>query len=63
MIHFLQSVPLSASLALQVKKLNSMIAEKKTALAPIIKELRPLRQECQVTNTHTIIYLTHLSLR
>ncbi|KAG7263000.1 hypothetical protein CRUP_016517 [Coryphaenoides rupestris] len=31
-----------------VKKLNSMIAEKKTALAPIIKELRPLRQECQI---------------
>uniref|UniRef100_A0A8C5LJC6 Intraflagellar transport protein 81 homolog n=1 Tax=Leptobrachium leishanense TaxID=445787 RepID=A0A8C5LJC6_9ANUR len=30
-----------------VKKLNSMIADKKTALAPIIKELRPLRQKCQ----------------
>lgn len=29
----------------QVKKLNSMIAEKKTALAPIIKELRSLRQQ------------------
>ncbi|XP_029016957.1 intraflagellar transport protein 81 homolog [Betta splendens] len=30
-----------------VKKLNSMIVEKKTALAPIIKELRSLRQRCQ----------------
>ncbi|XP_030593276.1 intraflagellar transport protein 81 homolog [Archocentrus centrarchus] len=30
-----------------VKKLNSMIAEKKSALAPIIKELRSLRQRCQ----------------
>uniref|UniRef100_A0A3Q3A2L0 Intraflagellar transport protein 81 homolog n=1 Tax=Kryptolebias marmoratus TaxID=37003 RepID=A0A3Q3A2L0_KRYMA len=28
-----------------VKKLNSMIAEKKSALAPIIKELRSLRQQ------------------
>ncbi|XP_022070165.1 intraflagellar transport protein 81 homolog [Acanthochromis polyacanthus] len=30
-----------------VKKLNSMIVEKKSALAPIIKELRSLRQHCQ----------------
>ncbi|XP_076020883.1 intraflagellar transport protein 81 homolog [Genypterus blacodes] len=30
-----------------VKKLNSMIVEKKSALAPIIKELRTLRQRCQ----------------
>ncbi|MGH0161658.1 UNVERIFIED_CONTAM: hypothetical protein FKN15_041605 [Acipenser sinensis] len=30
-----------------VKKLNSVIAEKKSALAPVIKELRPLRQNCQ----------------
>ncbi|KAM8760652.1 intraflagellar transport protein 81 homolog [Acanthopagrus schlegelii] len=30
-----------------VKKLNSMIVEKKSALAPIIKELRTLRQQCQ----------------
>ncbi|XP_075034432.1 intraflagellar transport protein 81 homolog [Mixophyes fleayi] len=30
-----------------VKKLNSMISNKKTALAPVIKELRPLRQKCQ----------------
>ncbi|MBN3309343.1 intraflagellar transport protein 81 homolog [Amia ocellicauda] len=30
-----------------VKKLNSVIAEKKAALAPVIKELRPLRQKCQ----------------
>ncbi|KAK5871699.1 hypothetical protein PBY51_004562 [Eleginops maclovinus] len=30
-----------------VKKLNSMIVEKKSALAPIIKELRSLRQCCQ----------------
>ncbi|XP_071778342.1 intraflagellar transport protein 81 homolog [Centroberyx gerrardi] len=30
-----------------VKKLNSVIVEKKSALAPIIKELRSLRQQCQ----------------
>ncbi|KAL6114709.1 ift81 [Pungitius sinensis] len=30
-----------------VKKLNSMIVEKKSALAPLIKELRSLRQRCQ----------------
>ncbi|XP_068573574.1 intraflagellar transport protein 81 homolog [Cebidichthys violaceus] len=30
-----------------VKKLNSMIVEKKSALAPIITELRSLRQRCQ----------------
>uniref|UniRef100_A0A4W3HE11 Intraflagellar transport protein 81 homolog n=1 Tax=Callorhinchus milii TaxID=7868 RepID=A0A4W3HE11_CALMI len=30
-----------------VKKLNILIAEKKSALAPVIKELRPLRQRCQ----------------
>nr|XP_020454832.1 intraflagellar transport protein 81 homolog isoform X2 [Monopterus albus] len=30
-----------------VKKLNSMIVEKKSALAPVIKELRSLRQRCQ----------------
>ncbi|XP_061622661.1 intraflagellar transport protein 81 homolog isoform X1 [Phyllopteryx taeniolatus] len=33
-----------------VKQLNSMIVEKKSALAPIIKELRSLRQQCQVLN-------------
>ncbi|XP_054628730.1 intraflagellar transport protein 81 homolog isoform X2 [Dunckerocampus dactyliophorus] len=33
-----------------VKQLNSMIVEKKSALAPIIKELRSLRQQCQVIN-------------
>ncbi|XP_069022328.1 intraflagellar transport protein 81 homolog [Embiotoca jacksoni] len=33
-----------------VKKLNSMIVEKKSALAPIIKELRSLRQQCQELN-------------
>lgn len=33
----------------QVKKLNSMIAEKKSALAPIIKELRSLRQRRAVS--------------
>ncbi|OCU02076.1 intraflagellar transport protein 81 homolog isoform X1 [Xenopus laevis] len=36
-----------------VKKLNSRIAEKKSALAPVIKELRPLRQRCQeLTQEH-----------
>ncbi|KAL2092766.1 hypothetical protein ACEWY4_012564 [Coilia grayii] len=29
-----------------VKKLNSVIVDKKSALAPLIKELRPLRQQC-----------------
>ncbi|KAI3372262.1 hypothetical protein L3Q82_022764, partial [Scortum barcoo] len=31
----------------RVKKLNSMIVEKKSSLAPVIKELRSLRQRCQ----------------
>ncbi|XP_020928704.1 intraflagellar transport protein 81 homolog isoform X3 [Sus scrofa] len=31
-----------------VKKLNSLVTEKKSALAPVIKELRQLRQKCQV---------------
>ncbi|XP_043924583.1 intraflagellar transport protein 81 homolog [Protopterus annectens] len=36
-----------------VKELNSIIAEKKSALAPVIKELRPLRQKCQeLTEEH-----------
>uniref|UniRef100_A0A452IZA0 IFT81 calponin homology domain-containing protein n=1 Tax=Gopherus agassizii TaxID=38772 RepID=A0A452IZA0_9SAUR len=30
-----------------VKKLNAMVADKKSSLAPIIKELRQLRQNCQ----------------
>uniref|UniRef100_A0A5G2R5B3 Intraflagellar transport protein 81 homolog n=1 Tax=Sus scrofa TaxID=9823 RepID=A0A5G2R5B3_PIG len=30
-----------------VKKLNSLVTEKKSALAPVIKELRQLRQKCQ----------------
>ncbi|OXB84942.1 UNVERIFIED_CONTAM: hypothetical protein H355_016064 [Colinus virginianus] len=30
-----------------VKKLNTMVAEKKSSLAPVIKELRQLRQKCQ----------------
>ncbi|NXK85803.1 IFT81 protein, partial [Formicarius rufipectus] len=30
-----------------VKKLNAMVAEKKASLAPVIKELRQLRQKCQ----------------
>lgn len=40
----------------QVKKLNAMVAEKKSSLAPVIKELRQLRQKCQVgrtTSTHS----------
>ncbi|NXF74698.1 IFT81 protein, partial [Sclerurus mexicanus] len=30
-----------------VKKLNAVVAEKKASLAPVIKELRQLRQKCQ----------------
>ncbi|NXA37359.1 IFT81 protein, partial [Eudromia elegans] len=30
-----------------VKKLNAMVADKKSSLAPVIKELRQLRQKCQ----------------
>lgn len=33
----------------QVKKLNAMVADKKSSLAPIIKDLRQLRQKCQVS--------------
>jgi len=32
-----------------VQKLHTVIAEKKEMLAPIIKELRPMRQRCQVS--------------
>lgn len=32
----------------QVKKLNSRIVNKKSALAPVLKSLRSLRQQCQV---------------
>ncbi len=38
----------AVALLLQVKKLNSKIVEKKSALSPIIKELRSLRQRSQV---------------
>ncbi|XP_044296534.1 intraflagellar transport protein 81 homolog isoform X2 [Varanus komodoensis] len=31
----------------EVKKLNAMVADKKSSLAPIIKDLRQLRQKCQ----------------
>ncbi|XP_015780699.1 PREDICTED: intraflagellar transport protein 81 homolog [Acropora digitifera] len=31
-----------------VRTLNATIADKKSALAPVIKELRPMRQKCQV---------------
>ncbi len=34
----------------QVKKLNSVIAEKKSALSPLIKDLRALRQEHAVSD-------------
>lgn len=35
-------------MSVMVQKLNLKIAEKKARLAPVIKELRPLRQQCQV---------------
>lgn len=38
---------------LQVKELNSRIVDQKSALAPVIKELRSLRQTCQVSRIHT----------
>ncbi|XP_015917332.1 intraflagellar transport protein 81 homolog isoform X2 [Parasteatoda tepidariorum] len=34
-------------MSIMVQKLNLKIAEKKARLAPVIKELRPLRQQCQ----------------
>lgn len=34
-------------LAQQIHKLNTNIADKKAQLAPVIKDLRPLRQRCQ----------------
>ncbi|KFM67816.1 Intraflagellar transport protein 81-like protein, partial [Stegodyphus mimosarum] len=34
-------------MSVMVQKLNLKIAEKKARLAPVIKELRPLRQQCQ----------------
>lgn len=38
-------------MSVMVQKLNLKIAEKKARLAPVIKELRPLRQQCQVKLT------------
>ncbi|KAH0625423.1 hypothetical protein JD844_014920 [Phrynosoma platyrhinos] len=35
------------SMSEMVKKLNAMVADKKSSLAPIIKDLRQLRQRCQ----------------
>jgi len=39
----------------QVKKLNAMVAEKKACLAPVIKELRQLRQKCQVSRNSSLV--------
>ncbi|XP_010202919.2 intraflagellar transport protein 81 homolog isoform X1 [Colius striatus] len=35
------------NMSAMVKKLNALVAEKKASLAPVIKELRQLRQSCQ----------------
>ena len=35
----------------QVRQLNATISDKKSSLAPIIKELRPMRQKCQVLSS------------
>nr|XP_012788755.1 unnamed protein product [Sorex araneus] len=46
----MRNEPIEGKLSLyrqQVKKLNSLVSEKKSALAPVIKELRQLRQKCQ----------------
>uniref|UniRef100_A0A452TN89 Intraflagellar transport protein 81 homolog n=1 Tax=Ursus maritimus TaxID=29073 RepID=A0A452TN89_URSMA len=43
-----------------VKKLNSLVSEKKSALAPVIKELRQLRQKCQVSK-FDLLYFCILS--
>lgn len=42
----------------QVKKLNAMVAEKKASLAPVIKELRQLRQNCQVCRNTPLFLCT-----
>lgn len=42
-----------------VRRLTNKIAEKKNSLAPIIKELRPLRQRAQVL---FLIYLSFPSI-
>ena len=41
----------------QVRQLNATIADKKTALAPVIKELRPMRQKCQVMRLNNVLIL------
>ena len=38
-------------MSFMVQKLTRKIQEKKSALAPIIKELRPLRQRAQVSDS------------
>uniref|UniRef100_A0A8C8YH54 Intraflagellar transport protein 81 homolog n=1 Tax=Prolemur simus TaxID=1328070 RepID=A0A8C8YH54_PROSS len=46
-----------------VKKLNSLVSEKKSALAPVLKELRQLRQKCQVSAFDFVILLEVRGLR
>lgn len=46
----------------QVRQLNATIADKKSALAPVIKELRPMRQKCQVMIVINIGFLPTLSI-
>lgn len=41
-------------ISVMVQKLNRKIQEKKSALAPIIKELRPLRQKSSVSRNETL---------
>ena len=43
-------------MSMMVRKLNAVILEKKSLLAPIIKQLRPLRQKHQVTNATKLIF-------
>ena len=44
----------------QVRQLNATISDKKSSLAPIIKELRPMRQKCQVLSSRFFSFVSLL---
>ena len=46
-------------ISVMVQKLNRKIQEKKSALAPIVKELRPMRQKAQVRIFHHFRFLSN----
>ena len=54
-LFFLCYLLVSGHFFLQVRQLNATISDKKSSLAPIIKELRPMRQKCQVLSSRFLL--------